>query len=143
MARRSKTYVELEGVEELHRAFARLELGVLREVKGVVAMSAAEIEAEAKARVPVRAANPAYPVSKAKAAQPRGMTRDKIKTILRDGGLGASIGTAYFIARFLEQGTKKMAARPFLNPAFQLVRPKYLERLSAALNKAGREASTE
>lgn len=127
MARRSKTYVELEGQDDIRRAFARLRFGALSEVRVVVADSSEEIESEAKSRVPVLS----------------GETKKSIRTIIRDGGLGASIGSGYFLARFIEQGTKKLAARPFLNPAFQLVRPKYLARLETALNKAGREASVE
>lgn len=127
MARRSKTFVELEGQDDIRRAFARLEFAALREVKVVIVDSAEEIEREAKARVPVLS----------------GKTKKSIKTIIRDAGLAATIGSGYFLARFIEQGTKKLAAKPFLNPAFQLVRPKYLARLEVALNTAGREASVK
>jgi hypothetical protein len=53
----------------------------------------------------------------------------------------ASIGSGYFNARFIEHGVNGKPARPFLNPAFQLVRPKFVQRLEAALNGAGVEAS--
>lgn len=125
MARRSKTYVELEGQEEFRQALARLQFGVLREMKEAVKASADEIEQEAKARVPVLS----------------GDTHDSIKTVLRDGGTAATIGSGYFLARFIEQGTTQQPAKPFLNPAFQLVRPKYLQRVEDAVNTAGKEAS--
>ena len=124
MARRSKTYVELAGQDDLRRAMAQLRFSALRNAVAVVRDSAEDIEREAKARVAVAS----------------GETRDSIKTIYRDGGLAATIGTGYFLGRFIEQGTRKMPARPFLNPAFQMVRPKFLQRLDAALNAAGREA---
>ena len=136
MARRSKTYVELEGQEDFRRALARLEFGVLRELKDVVAVSAAEIEAGAKSRCPV-----SEPGTKSAKQPPPGTTRKSIRTILRDFGLSATIGSGWFVARFIEQGIMGRPARPFLNPAFQEVRPKYLARVEAAVDKAGREAS--
>jgi HK97 gp10 family phage protein len=126
MARRSKTYVEIEGQEDLRRAIAQLKFGALEEAKIVIADSADEIQQEAQARVPVLS----------------GKTKRSIRTIIRDFGLNASIGTGYFLGRFIEQGTRSQPAKPFLNPAFELVRPKYLARLERALNKAGDNAST-
>lgn len=136
MARRSKTYVELEGQEDIRRAFSQLKLGALSRVKSVVADSAEEIEREAKARCPV-----SEPSTKGAKAPPSGTTRKSIKTIIRDFGLAATIGSGYFVARFIEQGVRGRPAKPFMNPAFELVRPKFLRRLADALNKAGREVS--
>lgn len=142
MARRTKTLVELEGAQGLRNALARLDLAAVRNAKAVIRESAGEIEREAKNRAPVRASVPGYPLSEKKAAEaPGSNVRDRIKTRLTDLGLVASIGTKFYIARFVEQGTKKMPPRPFLNPAFQLVRPKYLARLAKAIDRAGREAS--
>lgn len=125
-ARKSKTYVELEGQEDLRRAFARLDFAALRRVRvQAIEPSAEEIEAEAKARVAVAS----------------GETRDSIKIIYYDKGMSASIGSGYFNARFIEQGTSKQPARPFLNPAYQAVRSKYLRAVEDALNDAGKEAS--
>jgi len=124
-ARKSKTYVELEGQEEFRRALAGLRLGVLRELKARVQESAEVIEAGAKARVPVD----------------EGTTHDSIKIIYRDGGLAASIGSGYFVARFVEQGVNGRPAKPFLNPAFQQERAKYLKGVEDAVSTAGREAS--
>ena len=133
---RSLYYVELEGREELRAALNRFDVAAIREAKTAVIESAQEIEREAKMRAPVRAMVPDYPISAAKAAQsPGSNVRDRIKTILRDAGLTATIGTGYFVARFVEFGTRKMSARPFLGPAFEVVRPTYLQRLRDALNR--------
>lgn len=137
MARRSKTYVELEGQDGIRRAFARLELGALVRVRGQIQVSAEKIEAGAKARCPV-----SDPATKGADAPPSGTTRESIRTIYRDGGLAASIGSGWFVARFIEQGVNGRPATPFLNPAFQEERPNYLTGVEAALNTAGREAST-
>lgn len=125
--RRRRTRVVLEGREELQQAFARLEFHALAGAKDVVRESAEDMEGEAKGRAPVLT----------------GTTRDAIKIIYRDGGLSATVGTKYFVARFQEFGTIHQPAQPFLNPAFEIVRPKYLARLAVALNKAGKLAAVK
>lgn len=138
MGRRIKTYIEMEGVEDIHRAVARLEFAALREVVRVVASSAAVIERDAKAACPV-----SEPSTKsAKNPYPSGTTRASIKTILRDGGLTATIGSGWFVARFIEQGVNGRPARPFLNPAFQSERTRYLAGIEKAVGKASKESST-
>lgn len=124
MARRNKVRVELEGQEDLRRAFAQLKFGALREAQAVIAESAEEIQWEARERVPVLS----------------GETKKSITVVYRDGGRVARIGSGYYLARFHEQGTSKMDATPFMMPAYELVRPKYLSRIEAALNRAGRAA---
>lgn len=129
-------YVELEGQEALRASLKRFDVDAIREAKTVVMSSADEVEREAKMRAPVRAVVPDYPISDVKSAEaPGSNVRDRIKTILRDAGLSASIGTGFYVARFVEFGTRKMLARPFLGPAFEVVRPKYLQRLRDALNR--------
>ena len=134
-------YVELEGQAELRAAIERFDVAAIRESKAVISQSAQEIQREAKMRAPVRALVPDYPISDAKAGQaPGSNVRDRIRTRLRDAGLTATIGAFTDVARFVEFGTRKMSARPFLGPAFELVRSKFIARLTAALNQAGKEA---
>lgn len=137
MARR-RTRVVVEGRDELHQAFVRLERAALASAKDVVRESAEEMEGEAKGRAPVSA-----PGSKGEGREPSGTTRDAIKIIYRDGGLSATVGTKYYVARFNEFGTIHMPPQPFLNPAFEIVRPKYLTRLAEALNRAGKLAEAK
>lgn len=113
-------------MEDLRRAFARLERGALREAKAAVKDAAWEMEGEALGR--------------ADWADQSGRTRASIKTLFHDRGLTATIGSGYFKARFHEFGTINMVERPFLNPAFEVVRPKYLAAIAVALNKAGAQA---
>lgn len=135
--RRNKVYVELEGQEDVRRAFAKLEFNALRNVKAVIAESAAEIEREAKARAPVSG-----PDSRKASTRPgSGETRDTIFARVVDFGLGALIGSWWYNARFQEQGVEGRPGRPFLNPAFQLVKPRYLDRLRKALGLAAKEAN--
>lgn len=127
MARRSRTYVELAGQEGMRRAFVRLEFAALARVTEQIKNSAEVIERDAKAGVLVG----------------EGTTRDSIRTIYRDKGTSASIGSGYFNARFIEQGTQREPAHPFLNPAFQHERPHFIQGVEDALNDAGRDASEE
>lgn len=124
---KKRIHVELEGREDLQRALARLEISALREAKAAVRESAEEMEGEALGRADWQ--------------DDTGETRASIRIIYRDNDLSATVGSGYYKARFHEFGTINMVARPFLNPAFEIVRPKYIARLAAALNKAGREAS--
>jgi HK97 gp10 family phage protein len=117
------TYAELQGADDLRAAFAALPDAASREVKEITRETTKEIEREAKARVRVRS----------------GTTRD---TLIKSkiSGLYGSVST-WYIGRFLEHGTKKMPAKPFLFPAFESVRSKYLSRVSAAIYGAARSVS--
>lgn len=137
MARR-RTRVVVEGREELHRAFVRLERAALAGAQDVVRDSAEEMEGEAKGRAPISEAG-----TKHHKQPPSGTTRDAIKIIYRDGGLSATVGTKYFVARLQEFGTIHQPAQPFLNPAFEIVRPKYIAALAVALNRAGKLAEAK
>ena len=48
------------------------------------------------------------------------------------GGLGATVGSDLDYARHLEFGTRQMAARPWLLPAFQRLAPSLARRILAA-----------
>lgn len=118
-------HVELEGREEIRRALLRLERHAISGAIAATKASAEELEREARSRVPVKT----------------GVTRDSVRTIYRDGGLSASVGSAYMVARYLEHGTRKMAARRWLAPAWEIVRPRYLDRLREALGRAATKAA--
>lgn len=116
---RSRVRIELEGVAELRAALARLDFAALRNAKEAIREAAEEMLGEAQARVPIGETHDLY---------------DSLKVIYLDAGLVASIGTAYFVARFHEFGTVKMPASPFMTPAWEISRPRYLSALSEALS---------
>jgi hypothetical protein len=130
--RKRGTYMELDGQSELRQAFLSLNSNALAAAKGVIADSAARIEADAKARIRFEDPdlNDKYE-----------HTRGTIRTTFRDFGLVASVGTGFFKGRLLEFGTRFMAAFPWLNPAYQQERPRYLANLSAAIGRAVEQAS--
>lgn len=49
---------------------------------------------------------------------PTGDTKDGIRLDLLDGGLTAEVGPITHYAPYLEYGTRRMDAQPFLKPAF-------------------------
>lgn len=49
-----------------------------------------------------------------------------------DGGMAASVGTNIEYGRYLEFGTKKMAARPWLFPTFERLKNEISRRIMAA-----------
>lgn len=75
--------------------------------------SADHIRDEAKMRVPVAT----------------GRTRKSIKVVRVDTGLAVTVD---FPGHLLEFGTVKMGAQPFLTPAAELERPRYIESMKKA-----------
>jgi HK97 gp10 family phage protein len=107
---------ELQGQDALRRMFADLSDSARREVAEVVRDSAEEVKREAVARVRVR-------------------TGETQKSIFRKStgrGLSAEVGSSY-TGRFLEFGTVRQPARPFLFPALEIVRPRFFARIQAAV----------
>ena len=62
-----------------------------------------------------------------------GRLRDSIFVRLGKDGLSAEVGTDLPYGRDLEFGTRRMAARPWLQPAVEAAKPRILARLRAAL----------
>ena len=75
-----------------------------------VLRAAYEVEAEAKRRVPVDT----------------GALRNSIQT-WRSGSLRASIAPHMDYAAFVEFGTRKQRAKPYMTPAAEYVRPRFIE----------------
>jgi HK97 gp10 family phage protein len=146
-------HVETEGQQDILRALAAFRLGAIAEVKEAVQETAEATLDGAKSRAPVDA----------------GDLRESLRVIYRQGGLSATVGTGYYIARFVEFGTARhtiprktkkgkvvlkigdrfamsathpgQPARPFLTPSYAEQRPKYIGRIREALEQAGRRAA--
>ena len=76
-----------------------------------------DIEARAKARTPVLT----------------GTLRRSIASVFENGGLTGRVGPSVFYSRFVEFGTKRMAARPYMRPAAEAVLPKFAEAIKRVL----------
>jgi HK97 gp10 family phage protein len=84
---------------------------------GEVKRAAFDIEAKAKATVPVDT----------------GTARRSIHSVFGNGGLSAVIGPSVFYAKFLEFGVRGRAARPFMRPAAEAVLPRFADAVKRAL----------
>lgn len=62
-----------------------------------------------------------------------GATKRKITLELQDGGFEAKVEAGTDYAAYLEVGTRKMNAQPFMKPAFDVVQPRFI----ADLRRAG------
>jgi len=80
-----------------------------------IARSAFEVEAGAKAVVPVRT----------------GLLRRSIHTVFELGGLRALVGPSVFYGVYVEFGTRHMAARPYMRPAAAKTLPRFIDRMKA------------
>ena len=67
--------------------------------------------------------------------KPTGATKRSISIEFRDGGLTGVVKTGTHYSPFLEFGTRKMAAQPFMRPAFYDQRVKFMQDMSRLLKK--------
>lgn len=104
--------VKLVGLSDVKKAIK--ELDRLPRIKAEIGASALEIQRLAKRDVPVRT----------------GHARNTTIVEFVIGGAAAEIGTVAPYAPYIEFGTERMAARPYLMPAFEEVEPKFQKRLA-------------
>jgi len=65
-----------------------------------------------------------------------GKTRASIESAVDTQGLKAYVGSNWFVSRFLERGTKRMRAYPFLRPSIDKNEGRIREILISNLNRA-------
>lgn len=118
MARRATA--ELHGGDDLKRAFASLGTLVKKEVQAINTETLDTIRKEARQRIPLGPGR-------------YGHTRDKFRRFLAKDGLSGGVFNKDFRFRFRELGTKRQPARPTLFAVFELMKPRYLARLRAAI----------
>lgn len=86
-------------------------------VVGEVKRSTLDVEAKAKGMVPVKT----------------GTLRRSIHSVFQNGGLTGIVGPSVNYGAFVEFGTRRMAARPYMRPAAEAVLPKFAEAVKRAL----------
>ena len=84
-----------------------------------VETTARQIEATSKGLAPVRT----------------GTLRRSIHTVLEAGGLRALVGPSVLYGKFVEFGTRRMGARPYMRPAAERHMPGFAAGLAALLRK--------
>jgi HK97 gp10 family phage protein len=97
---------------------AELESDVTADVK----RAAFEVEALAKAKAPVRT----------------GTLRRSIHTVFSNNDRTAVVGPSVDYGLYVEMGTRRMAARPYMRPAAEAVLPRYVDRLKVTLRTLGK-----
>lgn len=76
-----------------------------------------DVEAKAKAKVPVRT----------------GTLRRSIHSVFENDGLRGIVGPSVEYGKFVEFGTRHMGARPYMRPAAEAVLPKFADAVKRAL----------
>ena len=108
--------LSLQGASGLLNKLRLLVPATRAAVRGAVAETALLIESDAKRFAPVDT----------------GRLRSSIHADLAGNGLSATVGTNVSYALFIEFGTRRARAQPFLFPAFEKNRLRFLARLKAA-----------
>lgn len=116
---KTSVVIDVRGVKEVVAKIDLTNARVRKAVQEQVGKSALNIQLGAKKRAPVRT----------------GALRNSI-TVDFYGALSAQIGPHMPYAPFVEFGTRKMTARPFLFPAFEDERPKLEQGLAEAVKGA-------
>jgi HK97 gp10 family phage protein len=111
------------------------------EVRGVEALEArlAAAGAQAPAEAALRGEAEAIAEDARRAAPGRLGATVEIRDASRDGRPAFAVGSAHRAARFLEHGTLRMAARPWLWPAFWARSPNVKHKLRQAIGTAFRK----
>jgi HK97 gp10 family phage protein len=82
-----------------------------------VSKAAFEIEARSKALAPVKT----------------GLLRRSIHTVMAANGQSATVGPSVEYGKFVEFGTRRMGARPYMRPAAEQELPKFVDAVKRAL----------
>lgn len=116
--------VTVDGLNEVEWTFDELNPKISKRVRDVVNEISLNVQRGAKQRCPVDT----------------GRLRSSIHIIFRKDGLGSEVGTDVEYAPYVEFGTKRMSAQPYLFPAWEEYRDEYVERMTQALNNAVEDA---
>jgi HK97 gp10 family phage protein len=141
---------KLEGLDRLKRKLRALDANAKNPVRQAIAAGALAVEREAKTSVQrgTRTGRVYFRgTRKHQASAPgeppksdTGYLAAHITTVVDLDGLGASVESQAAYAKALEFGTTKMAARPYLFPAFEKLKTKIKQRVGDAVAQALKKA---
>ncbi len=135
----SRRVVPIKGAASLRRVLRQAPAEMSQELRTAIAEGAETVEAEMRARVPVR-------TGKLEASISTKMSRDGMAARVGPGVAGKrAMRSGGWKARFAEFGTKHHAAQPFVFPAWRAKEPEIRERIrkgaKAALLKIAKRGS--
>jgi len=113
---------DVKGIEEFQQAMRNFDSGIQKHVHRLLASWAADVKASARQLVPVRT----------------GHLRQSIYAEVREWVV--RIGAEATYAMFVEFGTRRMQARPYLYPAIQMYLPQLEEIIRDSIEQAKAEA---
>lgn len=117
--------VRIEGLGRLRRKLGKLGPAGRDAVRREIKRAALNVQNGARERVPVDT----------------GRLRNSIAHVIDLDGMRAVIGTNVEYAPYVELGTFRASAQPYLFPAFEAEKPKIRARLRKALNDEGRSVA--
>jgi HK97 gp10 family phage protein len=141
----------LTGFKELADALRKLGPRVAKNsLRRAVSAGAAEVRNEARIRVPVRSGTTKRAIAMKREKDTKGETSAKYSVFVRQAkngkygqkGVAANGKFDAYYWRFLEFGTSKMAAKPFMRPAFEAKKERAVEVIGEVLG-AGIEAAAK
>lgn len=124
--------VRVNGVEAVQRNLGAYSASVSADLKKAVAAALINIKGDAKERCPVN--------KRPRRGYIGGRLRNSIhEEVDRDGLSGKVIaGNAeVYYAVFVERGTRKMRAQPYMGPAFEAEMPAFVKRVEKATGGSG------
>lgn len=144
--------MKLSGFKEMADAMRELGLRVAKNaLRRAVSSGAAEIRNEAKSRAPVATGEMRRDIQIKRERDTKGEMSAKYSVFVRSGRKSRMSGKARdvqkdsFYWRFVEFGTSKMPARPFIRPAFEAKKDAAVgvigETLAAGIQKAAAEVA--
>lgn len=113
---------DVQGIEEFQAAMRQFDSGMQRRVHSALVSWAVDVKVAAMQKVPVKT----------------GYLRSKIYAVIKEWV--AEIGADATYAYFVEMGTKRMRAQPYLYPAIQEYLPVLEQIIGDAIEAAKREA---
>ena len=119
------------GQRSLAKRLKALERAQRTKLKDATAVSLAEVREAARQNIRAQT----------RAATSSGALARSVKVRTDPDGLGGSVGTDLPHGRFLEFGTRRMPARPWLQPAFESLKPRIRRRFQEAVKAANRSAA--
>lgn len=107
--------VRLEGGKDFARKIDRLNLLATSQLKAAVAESSLNVQRKAKRRCPVDT----------------GRLRASIDAVFYQGGMTGEVGTPVSYAPYVEFGTHRATAKPFLFPSWEEEKPNYIKNIES------------
>jgi HK97 gp10 family phage protein len=139
-----RVHVRVEGGKAVAEAFGRFSAEVQRQASYAVVDAALAIQTQAKEDVPVDTGRLMNSISVAETEADVAAVSQSANQYhappprIRDGMLGAVVGTNVEYAKQVEFGSSGRRAKPYLFPAFEQTHPRFYQRLRHILGDAVR-----